>query len=107
SEQPPKPVKENNPGVQQSIDKSVNGRVTDEKGDALPGVSIMVKGSNQGTTTDNDGNYRLTVPEGSVFLIFSFVGYQSQEVAVDRTGIDIQLTADIKSLTEMVVVGYG
>ena len=93
--------------VQEMIDRSVNGRVTDEKGDALPGVSIMIKGANQGTTTDGEGNYKLTVPDGAVTLIFSFVGYQSQEVPVDRASIDIQLTADIKSLTEMVVVGYG
>ncbi|MCE7070024.1 MULTISPECIES: TonB-dependent receptor [Dyadobacter] len=102
-----KPTKENNPGSSAPIDKSINGRVTDDKGDALPGVSIMIKGRTQGTTTDNDGYYKLTVPDGPVSLIFSFVGYTSQEVAADKSSIDIQLTADIKSLTEMVVVGYG
>jgi TonB-linked SusC/RagA family outer membrane protein len=103
--QPSQPGKDSR--HQEKIDKSVNGRVTDEQGELLPGVSIVIKGSNQGTTTDMDGLYQLTIPESPVTLIFSFVGYQSQEIPVEKTSIDVQMHTDIKSLTEMVVVGYG
>ncbi|MDQ6477058.1 TonB-dependent receptor [Dyadobacter sp. LHD-138] len=101
------PGKNDQSQIQNMIDKSVSGRVTDERGEALPGVSIMIKGSNQGTSTDGDGHYKLTVPEGAVTLIFSFVGYQSKEISVDKATVNLQMTADIKSLSEMVVVGYG
>lgn len=88
--------------------KTVSGKVTDsETGEALPAVSIGVKGTTTGTVTDFDGNYRLSVPEGGV-LVFSFVGFQSQEVEIgNQTTINISLAGDNKVLTEVVVVGYG
>ncbi|WP_229365890.1 TonB-dependent receptor [Fibrisoma montanum] len=92
----------------ETADQTVAGTVLDEKGAALPGVSVVLKGSTRGTTTDPAGKYRLSVPDGNATLVFSFVGYQTQEVAVGtRSVIDITLQSDDKSLNEVVVVGYG
>lgn len=89
-------------------DIRVSGRVTGEKGEALPGVNIVVKGAIRGTNTDADGRYQLSVPNGETVLVFSFVGYASQEIPVgNRTTLDVQLLPDNKSLNEVVVVGYG
>ncbi len=88
--------------------KEVKGRVTDEKGDGLPGVSILVKGTQQGLITNAAGEFSIEVPDESSVLVFSFVGYLSQEVTVgNRTSIEISLRADEKALDEVVVVGYG
>ena len=86
----------------------VSGQVTsNEDGDGLPGVNVYVKGSSIGTVTDLDGRYQLNVSPGDV-LVFSFIGFVSQEIAVgSRSVIDIQLEADLISLSEIVVVGYG
>ncbi|MGA0555560.1 SusC/RagA family TonB-linked outer membrane protein [Larkinella sp. VNQ87] len=90
------------------LDRTVTGLVKDEKGDGLPGVSVVLKGTTRGTTTTADGSYRLDVPENNATLVFSFVGYQSQEVNVgSRTKIDVQLAVGDRSLDEVVVVGYG
>lgn len=89
-------------------EKTISGKVTDEKGDGLPGVSIVLKGSQQGTSTDAEGNYQLTLPDGPSVLIFSFVGYVSIEKTItNESKIDITLATDTKSLQEIVVVGYG
>ena len=86
----------------------VSGIVTDENGETLPGVSIVIKGSQKGTTADGNGRYRLEVPDASAILIFSFVGYLAQEAAVgNRTTMDVALKTDNKSLDEVVVIGYG
>ena len=87
---------------------TINGVVTDEFGETLPGVSILVKGTTIGTITDIGGQYNLSVQVGDT-LSFSFVGYETIEVEVDgsRTVIDINLLPDIISLGEVVVVGYG
>ncbi len=90
------------------IDKTISGRVTDEKGEGLPGVNILIKGTQQGTTTDADGLFRLTVRGNDDILVFSFVGYVTQEVIVGTmTSFDISMKEDEKSLEEVVVVGYG
>ncbi|GAB3916860.1 SusC/RagA family TonB-linked outer membrane protein [Larkinella terrae] len=90
------------------LDRTITGSVKDEKGDALPGVSVVLKGTTRGTTSVADGSYRLDVPENNATLVFSFVGYQSQEVAVgNRTKVDVQLAVGDRSLEEVVVVGYG
>lgn len=89
--------------------KTVSGKVTDAQGGAgLSGVSVIVKGSKTGTSTDGSGTYSLSVPNGAT-LVFSSVGFQNQEVAVgDRTTIDVVLTAmSGNNLNEVVVVGYG
>lgn len=87
----------------------LKGRVTDENGEPLPGVSILVKGTSQGTASGGDGSYSLRVDaDASPVLVFSFVGYLTQEVAVGaRTTIDVSMTVDEKALEEVVVVGYG
>ncbi len=92
----------------QAQDKSVTGRITGaDNGDGLPGVNILIKGTSTGAVSDFDGNYTLTVPDNSV-LIFSFIGYVSQEVTVgSQSSIDIVLEADITTLSEIVVTGYG
>ncbi|WP_373330661.1 SusC/RagA family TonB-linked outer membrane protein [Salmonirosea aquatica] len=90
-------------------DKTVKGRVTDvANGQGLPGVNVVVKGTSVGTTTDERGDYSISVPENSSVLVFSFVGYLSQEVPVgNRTTIDLALASDTKVLSEVVVIGYG
>jgi TonB-dependent SusC/RagA subfamily outer membrane receptor len=89
-------------------DIAVQGVVTDSKGEGLPGVNVILKGTSQGTTTDEQGRFRLKVPEQGSVLVFSFVGFTSQEVAVaGTTALNVKLEAQDKSLEEVVVVGYG
>ncbi|NIJ54397.1 TonB-dependent receptor [Dyadobacter arcticus] len=86
----------------------VTGKVTDDRGEPLPGVSIVIKGLSQGTTTSADGRFSLAVPGTSSVLIFSFVGYVSREVIVGtQSVINLTLAVDTKALEEVVVVGYG
>ncbi|WP_028295944.1 SusC/RagA family TonB-linked outer membrane protein [Olivibacter sitiensis] len=88
--------------------RSITGKVTDEDGLPLPGVSIKVKNAGTGTTTNEEGMYQLLVPDGSVVLVFSYVGYMPQEVEIGgQQRIDVVLKADAQSLGEVVVVGYG
>lgn len=87
--------------------KKVTGKVKDEKGEPLPGVNIVVKGTTNGTITDFDGNYSLNVTDNAV-LAFTFVGFITQEVAVgNQVTINVTLREDIKSFEEVVVVGFG
>lgn len=91
-----------------AIQKVISGRVTNVQGAPIPGVTVMIKGTTKGTSTDSDGKYKLTVPGNAQFLVVSFVGYISQEIPIgDATTIDVVLTEDIKALSEVVVVGYG
>ena len=87
---------------------TVTGKVTSaEDGAPLPGVNVLAQGTTGGTVTDADGSYVLSL-EGNRVLVFSFIGYITQEIAVDgRTVLDVQLAQDVKQLTEVVVVGYG
>src|SRR6218665_2890589 len=87
----------------------VNGKVTDANtGEPLPGVNVAVKGTLNGTSTDADGKYNLSVDDSNATLVFTFVGYVLQEIAMGaRSVIDVQLAADQKQLDEVVVVGYG
>ena len=85
----------------------ITGKVTDEKGNPLPGASIIVRSNKKGTQTDVDGNFKLNVPSGTV-LIISYLGYQSQEVtAQENQPINISLKVAINESTEVVVIGYG
>ncbi|GAB3896765.1 TonB-dependent receptor [Spirosoma agri] len=88
---------------------TVSGRVTGADGSALPGVSVILKNTQRGTTTNADGQYSLpNVPTSSAVLTFSFIGYVSQDITVgNRTVIDLTLQSDDRSLNEVVVVGYG
>ncbi|UPL50251.1 SusC/RagA family TonB-linked outer membrane protein [Hymenobacter sublimis] len=88
-------------------DVPVTGRILDEKGAGMPGVTVVVKGTALGTTTDNDGNFSLAVPDNATTLLFSFVGYKSQEVALaGRTTFTVTLAPDAAALDEVVVTGY-
>ncbi len=90
------------------VDIRVSGRVTGENNAGLPGVNVVIKGAVRGTNTDSEGRYQLNIPTTETILVFSFVGYVSQEVVVgNRTTLDITLQPDTKSLNEVVVVGYG
>jgi TonB-linked SusC/RagA family outer membrane protein len=88
--------------------KSVSGTVTDSGGQPLPGVTVVVKGTTQGTVTDTDGNYSLTnIPEGGT-LVFSFVGMRMQEVEVgDQTTINVTIEEEAIGIEEVVAIGYG
>ncbi|GAA4432819.1 TonB-dependent receptor [Ravibacter arvi] len=86
----------------------VKGRVIDEKGEGMPGVTILVKGKSNGTATNPDGTYTIEVPSPNDILVFSFVGYLTKEITVgSQSTINVQLEADSKALDELVVVGYG
>jgi TonB-linked SusC/RagA family outer membrane protein len=88
--------------------RTVRGQVTGDKNDPLPGVNVSVKGTTTGTISDAEGRYSLSVPGTDATLVFSFVGYTTEEIIVDnRSTIDVTLLPDIKSLGEVVVVGYG
>ena len=89
-------------------DNVVQGKVTaEESNEGLPGVNIIIKGTTRGTTTDAEGNYSVEVdPEGT--LVYTYIGYLQEEVPVNnRSVINISLTPDVKSLQEVVVIGYG
>lgn len=87
----------------------VTGVVTEAgTGATLPGVNVVIKGTSQGTTTDLDGVYSISVPSSDEVLVFSYIGYQSREIAIDgRVEINIILAQDIFLVDELVVVGYG
>lgn len=88
--------------------RSVSGTVTDDKNISMPGVSVYVKGTTIGTTTDSNGKYQLNVSGTNPVLVFSFIGYTTQEIAVGtKTAIDVQLKEDAQTLDEVVVVAYG
>ncbi len=91
------------------VQREVRGTVTDDKGEPLPGVNILVKGTSIGTTTDINGKYQLSIPEDvNPTLVYSFVGFLTrEEYAGGKTVIDLFLQTDTKSLEEVVVIGYG
>jgi TonB-linked SusC/RagA family outer membrane protein len=87
---------------------AVSGTVTDESGDPLPGVTVIIKGTTQGTVTNADGNYSLTNIPGDATLVFTFVGMRTQEVVVGgQTTIDVRMEVDAIGIEEVVAVGYG
>ncbi|HEY9007423.1 MAG TPA: TonB-dependent receptor [Ohtaekwangia sp.] len=90
-------------------DITVTGKITSkDDGSSLPGVNVIVKGTSIGTTSDAEGRYSLNVPDQNAVLVFSFIGYQTQEVSVGgQTSIDVVLVSDVETLSEVVVVGYG
>lgn len=89
-------------------DITISGRVTNDANEPLPGVSIGIKGTGRGTTSDASGNFVLHVRSENDTLLFTFIGFSPKEVVVgNRTRIDIKLSAENKSLGEVVVVGYG
>ncbi|WP_310393784.1 TonB-dependent receptor [Hymenobacter sp.] len=90
------------------LEEVVTGRVTTGNGEGLPGVTVVLKGTTVGTSTDADGRYSLRLPDLTGTLVFSFVGFTTREVPLSgRTSLDIALEQDVKALNEVVVVGYG
>jgi TonB-linked SusC/RagA family outer membrane protein len=88
--------------------KELKGTVTDEDGNTLPGVSVVVKDTSIGTATDIDGNYILAIPNGTKVLVFSFIGMVSKEIVYEgQSVLDVNLKADTEGLEEVIVVGYG
>ncbi|MEN7550783.1 TonB-dependent receptor [Rapidithrix thailandica] len=88
--------------------RTISGKVIDENGNALPGVSVLEKGTSNGTVTDLDGNYALKLKSEQGVLIFSFIGYSSKEVPISSSSVmDVQMEPDTQQLEEVVVVGYG
>jgi len=88
--------------------RTVSGKVTSgDDGSAVPGVNILEKGTSNGTVTDADGNFRISVGNNAT-LVFSFVGYTTQEVAVGaQTTVNVAMQSDVQALQEVVVIGYG
>ncbi|MEN0053533.1 MAG: carboxypeptidase-like regulatory domain-containing protein, partial [Mucilaginibacter sp.] len=96
------------PATAPAQDVTVTGRVVDEKGLAVPGVSVKIKGTNTGAVTNLNGAYSVKLPTGKETLVFSFIGYATQEIAVGgRTQLNVTLTEMQSALNEVVVVGYG
>lgn len=87
--------------------RTIQGVVTSENSEPLPGVNILIKGTTNGTTTDVSGSYTLQASQGDV-LVFSFIGYQQREVTVgSQTTINVSMNEDMQSLSEVVIIGYG
>ena len=87
---------------------TITGTVSDTDGNALPGVNVMVKGTSQGTATDADGKYVLSVPYENATLVFSYIGFISQEITVgNQRSIHVTMREDATQIEEVVVVGYG
>lgn len=88
-------------------DNTVRGRVLDDEGNPVPGVNVIMRGTSNGTVTDANGEYSMVVPNEHATLVFSFIGYSSQEVYVDgRNTLDLNLSPDTKELSEVIVTGY-
>ena len=87
--------------------KTVTGVVTDETKSPLPGVSIVVKGTNVGTVSDVDGKFSLSVPESAKTLMFSFIGMKVQELPIEGESVNVTMVSDVIGLEEVIAVGYG
>src|SRR5690606_38146298 len=94
--------------IAEPVDIFVSGQLTDEGGNPLPGVNVLVKGTTVGTTSDPNGRFSLSVPDENAVLVISFIGYITQEITVgNQTNLNIKLEPDVRQLGEVVVVGYG
>jgi TonB-linked SusC/RagA family outer membrane protein len=94
--------------IEADVSKVITGKVTDENGLTLPGVTVTLKGTTNAVGTDVNGTFRIDVPNDQSVLVFTFVGYASKEVTVsDKSVINVSLRSDSRSLNEVVVVGYG
>lgn len=89
-------------------ERNISGKVTSvDDGSSIPGVNVLVKGTSNGTVTDSEGTYRLSIPSSGI-LVFSFVGFQTLEVPIgNQSIIDAQLQTDVTQLSEVVITGYG
>ncbi len=87
--------------------RTVSGKVLDPGGLPLPGVNVVVKGSTVGTQTDFDGNYQITLPNNAKYLVYSFIGYKTEEKSITSSQMNIALQEDANALEEVVVTGYS
>ncbi len=95
-------------GALYSQEKTVTGKVIDETGNGMPGATVQLKGTTKGTVTDINGSFSLSVPVKDAVLVFSYVGYTTQEITVgDQNVIEVNLKPEVQSLEQVVVVGYG
>lgn len=95
-------------GIQEILKITIKGKVTSSEGEPLPGATILVKGTTSGTVTDINGNFSLDVPTGNETILITYVGYNSEEVALaGKTEFNITLSPLLAKLDEVVVVGYG
>lgn len=91
-----------------SQDRTITGKISDEEGMGLPGATVQLKGTTKGIISDMDGNYSITVSTDEGILVFSYIGYTSQEVPVGQGNvINVQLHEDMQQLEQVLVVGYG
>ena len=96
------------PEIAVQQERKVSGKVSDQSGVPIPGATVLVKGTTTGVTTDNDGNFSLSLPSAAKALIFSFVGMKSQEVEIgNKTGFKVTLSEESIGLEEVVAIGYG
>src|SRR5690606_17396098 len=99
---------EKNTAATEAVDMQISGVVTTNQGEPLPGVNVLEKNTVNGTTTDANGEYSLMVRDENSVLIFSFIGYITQEEPLNgRSQLNIVLVEDVQSLSEVIVVGYG
>ena len=98
-----------NASLHKTADIVVKGRVKDAlTNETLTGCTIVIKGSQRGTTTDANGSYSISVPDGNAVLVVGFIGYEKQEIVVgNRSVIDVELKAEASELSQVVVIGYG
>jgi len=94
--------------TEKNQDKMITGTVTDKNNEPLPGVNIQVKGSSTGVITDIDGNYMISISDENAVLVFSYIGFLTQEIAPrNQSTLNVILSEDTKQLEEVVIVGYG
>jgi TonB-linked SusC/RagA family outer membrane protein len=102
------PDNRHNNNSSESLQIRVSGKITDETGNPLPGVTVQVKGTTIGTVTDGSGRYTIDSPARNVTLVFSFIGYSTKEIQSNgRALIDVELKEESVALEEVVVIGYG
>lgn len=101
-------IREQQEQQQSPKERKITGKVTDEEGMPLPGVTVLIKGTQLGTATDGDGNYQLTVPAQGHALVFTMVGMETREEIIgERSEINVTMVADVNEMKEVVVTGYG
>lgn len=99
---------QNDSGIQSNVPLKIAGKVTDSKGEAIPGVNVIVKGTNIGIVTDSKGQFTIEVRDNKAILAFSFVGMKTQEITVgNQTLLTVVLTEDAVGIDEVVAIGYG
>ena len=103
-----KPGEINHPSDGQQLSKRISGKVTDSQKNPIVGVSVVVKGTTVGVTTDNEGNYNISLPQNAKTLVFSFVGMKTKEVMIgNQSSVNIFLEDETIGIEEVVAIGYG